>query len=81
MIELFDRWMNYIAGEGERGRGGATASLGDGYFTQDKNYNYRVNFPDDYKIDSLFISKFEKDLRDDEPQRTVYRFVRAFPVH
>ena len=80
MIELFDRWMNYIAGEGERGRGGASASLGDGYFTQDKNYNYRVNFPDDYKIDSLFISKFEKDLRDDEPQRTVYRFVRAFPI-
>ena len=41
MIELFDRWMNYIAGEGEDD---------DGFFDQDRNYSYRMNFSDEYKI-------------------------------
>ncbi len=56
MIELFDRWMNFIAGEGETSLINPLNS--DGFSTNDTNYSYRMNFPEDYKIDSLFISKF-----------------------
>jgi hypothetical protein len=42
-----------------------------------REYSYRVNFPEDYKTDNLYITKFEKDYLGRYLQ---YQFINAFPI-
>ena len=41
-----------------------------------RNYTYRVNFPNEYKSD-IYIKKFEKDYKGDTLE---YKFLNAYPV-
>ena len=78
IIDFFENWMSYIVGEDE---------ITDQSITQEnRQYNYRVNYPDFYKTDSLYITKFEKDYNDsslqgDDLNRILtYKFINAYPI-
>ena len=54
---------------------------------QNRQYSYRMNFPDDYKTDNLYITKFEKDYNSPQklgeelvPRTLTYQFINAFPI-
>ena len=64
-ILLFENWIKFIVNE--------DASNPD---LDSRNYNYRVNFPNEYKSD-IYIKKFEKDYRGDTLE---YKFLNAYPV-
>ena len=65
IIDYFENWMSYIVGES------AVSNQ------TNRNYNYRVNFPNQYKSDGLYITKFEKDYMGRYLQ---YQFINAFPI-
>lgn len=65
IINFFERWISYCVGENSQ------TTL------DDRNYFYRVNFPDDYQTDSLYITKFERDYSSTALE---YKFVRAYPI-
>lgn len=74
VIEFFDGWINYIAGEGSRRDSGlAREDFKSPYV------NNRVIYPDTYKAD-VYLTKFEKDRY---AAGTVmnYTFVKAFPIN
>ena len=48
VIDFFENWMSYIVGEDEIES------------QKERRYNYRVNFPKDYKTDNLYITKFSR---------------------
>lgn len=65
VIRLFEAWMRYAMGETEE--------------APDKNYNYRVRFPDGpngYRS-HIYITKFERDFQGNYLQ---YGFVQAYPI-
>ena len=65
IIDFFENWMSYIAGE-------------DNIQDQTKpNYSYRVNFPNSYKTDALYITKFERDYLG---RQFTYQFINAYPI-
>jgi len=76
IIDFFENWMSYIVGEDELGE------------QVNRNYSYRMNFPNDYKTDHLYITKFEKDYNTSQalgveelaPARFTYQFINAFPL-
>jgi hypothetical protein len=73
VIEFFDGWINYIAGEGSRRDSGlAREDFKSPYV------NNRVIYPNTYKTD-IYLTKFEKDRY---AAGTVmnYTFVQAFPI-
>jgi hypothetical protein len=83
IISFFENWMAYIANEQIN-----TASTGGAETRPEEDptkygYYYRMNYPEDYKADAIYIHKFERDLG---KQSTLnkrylqYRFIRAFPV-
>ena len=46
----------------------------------DPTHYYRMKFPNDYKCDSIYITKFEKSYRGFGYSNTLtYQFMRAFP--
>ena len=63
LIHFFENWIAFIVNEG------ASDAL-------DGNYNYRVNFPNEYKTD-IFVKKFEKDYTG---RNLDYRFINAYPI-
>ena len=65
-LRIFEGWMDYISGGSE--------SL-DGMNELDDNYYRRMRYPDTYKVQNMFISKFEKDYG----QQLDYQFINAFP--
>ena len=65
VVDFFENWIAYISGED---------SLSD---QQNKDYSYRVNFPNSYKSENLYITKFERDY---EGRPLIYKFINAFPV-
>jgi hypothetical protein len=65
IIDFFENWMSYIVGESEIS------------VQQQRNYSYRVNFPNDYKTDNLYITKFEKDYLG---RQLTYQFINAYPI-
>ena len=65
IIDFFENWIAWISGEN---------SIED---QKSENYNYRFNFPNSYKSDSLFITKFERDYTG---RRLSYQFINAFPI-
>ena len=64
-LKIFESWMDYIAG-------GSEADL---ISELDDNYYRRMNYPDNYKVQTMFISKFERDFN----SQIDYQFVNAFP--
>ena len=64
-ILLFENWIRFIVNE--------DASNSD---LNNRNYTYRVNFPNEYKSD-IFIRKFEKDYAGKDLE---YKFLNAYPV-
>ena len=61
-LMIFEGWMDYISSGGEIGE------LND-------NYYRRFQYPDTYKVQSMFITKFEKDYN----SQIDYQFINAFP--
>jgi len=69
-INFFESWMAFIAGENQK------------VATTSRNYFYRVEFPDNYTTDELYITKFERDIgTPDEGPSLTYRFINAFPIN
>tara|TARA_R100000988_G_C3948310_1_gene139752 strand:- start:37 stop:651 length:615 start_codon:yes stop_codon:yes gene_type:complete len=65
MLRVFEGWMDYISS-------GADA---DGIGVGQRGFYRRFKYPNDYKCDTMSITKFEKNI-----ERTLlYEFVNAFP--
>jgi len=63
-LRLFEGWMDFIS----------SGSLGEiGELTD--NYYKRYRYPDEYKVQTMFISKFEKNIS----SQIDYQFINAFP--
>lgn len=63
-LRIFEGWMDYISS-------GSNKDV-------DENTNFyyrRFQYPDTYKVDTMYISKFEKDYKNE----IVYQFKNAFP--
>lgn len=69
-INLFESWMAFIAGEKSRKA------------PADRTYFYRVEFPDNYTTDDLYITKFERDIgTPDQGPSLTYKFINAYPIN
>jgi len=66
-LTIFERWMDYISS--------GSQSM-DGISVQDKGFYRRFRYPDDYKVSSMTITKFEKGIRG---KKLMYEFKNAFP--
>ena len=66
-LTIFERWMDYISS--------GSQSM-DGISVQDKGFYRRFRYPDDYKVSSMTITKFEKGIRG---TKLMYEFKNAFP--
>ena len=65
LLRIFEGWMDYIAS------GADTDGVGPGQ----RGFYRRFKYPNDYKCDTMSITKFEKNI-----ERTLlYEFVNAFP--
>ena len=62
-LRFFEGWMDYISGAGEAQ-------------SKRKGYYRRFAYPDQYKVDTMSITKFEKNAKGSKLQ---YDFVNAFP--
>jgi hypothetical protein len=67
IITFFENWIAFCAGEidlaGQKTR----------------NFSYRANYPESYKTDYLYITKFERDLN--VAKRFLqYQFINAYPI-
>ena len=65
MIKLFEHWMDYIASGADN----------DGVGLGDRGFYRRFKYPNDYKCDTMSITKFEKNIE----STLLYEFVNAFP--
>lgn len=63
-LRILEGWMDYISSGSEN----EIDELSE-------NYYRRMRYPETYKVQSLFISKFEKDYK----QQLDYQFINAFP--
>lgn len=71
IINFFESWIAYCAGEDNQAR------------LENSNYTYRVNFPDNYQTENLYITKFERnvDTKDKRKKSSLtYQFIRAYPI-
>jgi len=82
VIDFFENWISYVVGENLLSTTNTQATP-----QIQKTYNYRVNFPDSYKTDNLFITKFERDYGDTkiDSNNTInrpltYQFINAYPI-
>ena len=65
-LMFFEDWQEYITEDGTN--------------QSDPTHYYRMKFPNDYKCDSIYITKFEKSYRGFGHSNTLtYQFMRAFP--
>jgi hypothetical protein len=64
IINFFERWIAYCSGE----------NLQEDLIKRE--YSYRVNYPDNYRTDSLYVTKFERDIESE----LQYRFIGAYPI-
>ena len=65
LLRIFEGWMDYIAS------GADTDGVGPGQ----RGFYRRFKYPNDYKCDTMSITKFEKNLG----RTLLYEFVNAFP--
>lgn len=78
-IKYFEKWISFIVGESNDVNVPASIPA----IVQD-NYSYRVKYPEEYRTDQLYITKFEKDhFASSKIQKTttlVYKFIGAYPI-
>ena len=65
LLRIFEGWMDYIA----------SGADSDGIGVGQKGFYRRFKYPNDYKCDTMSITKFEKNLG----RTLLYEFVNAFP--
>jgi len=65
-LKFFEGWIDYIA----------SASQDQGASVYSSNYYRRIRYPDSYKCSSMFITKFERDIKG---PKITYQFINAFP--
>jgi len=65
LLRIFEGWMDYIA----------SGADGDGVGLGDRGFYRRFKYPNDYKCDTMTITKFEKNIE----STLLYEFVNAFP--
>lgn len=70
MLRFFEGWMDFISGTSEVSQ---NISLGGG------NYYRRMNYPNDYKVSEMYITKFERDYGVRDTSILEYTFINAFP--
>ena len=64
LLKIFEGWMEYIS------------SGSDNQVNLNSNYYYRrMRYPDNYKCNTMFINKFEKNYK----RSLRYQFINAFP--
>ena len=63
-LRILEGWMDYISS-------GSDNEINE----LSENYYRRMRYPETYKVQSMFISKFEKDYK----QQLDYQFINAFP--
>jgi len=68
VVEYIDTWMNYVTGQG--------TTFGNVDYVDRTKY-YRMNYPNLYKTNGLYITKFEKD----NSNSMTYQFIGAFPIN
>ena len=69
-IRFFEAWKSYIMNEGQ---------TAENHTPKNKNYSYRVNYPDGdkgYTATGLTITKFERDYRGS----LTYEFIKSYPI-
>ena len=64
LLKIFEGWMEYISS-------GSNPLMRQ----ETKSYYRRMRYPDSYKCNSLYISKFEKNYK----RALRYQFINAFP--
>ena len=64
MLNIFEGWMDYISSGAER----EVADF-------QKPFYRRMRYPDSYKCDTMFITKFEKNMK----RKLRYQFINTFP--
>lgn len=72
VLGFFEAWMDYISGGGEEPQVATNNSFQRGYYR-------RMNYPDFYKTDGIYIKKFEKDWRTTGARNISYQLINAFP--
>jgi len=65
LLRIFEGWMDYIA----------SGADSDGIGVGQKGFYRRFKYPNDYKCDTMSITKFEKNLG----RTLLYEFVNTFP--
>lgn len=69
IIDYFENWIAFISGEDDL-KGQA-----------ESRFNYRVKFPNAYKTENLYITKFERDhTLSDRGKPLTYKFINAYPI-
>jgi hypothetical protein len=64
VIRFFENWLSYISNEQI-----------SGFVSPD--YFYRMNYPENYRSESIYIKKFERDYNGNYLQ---YQFLQAYPI-
>lgn len=72
VIGFFEAWMDYISGGGEEPQIDSRGDYSNGYYR-------RMNYPDFYKTDGIYIKKFEKDWRKTQAKNISFQLINAFP--
>lgn len=73
-LRFFEGWMDYISGGNEVNVEPAAGS------DARTNIYRRFNYPDDYKVNSMYITKFNRNVQLAETSPVlVYTFINAFP--
>jgi len=69
-LRIFEGWIDYISSGSEST---------DGISELTDNYYRRMQYPENYKANTMYITKFEKDIDNAKGRRLDYLFVNAFP--
>jgi hypothetical protein len=75
MLRFFEGWMDFISGTSEVSADGISID-GD---RRQGNYYRRMNYPNEYKVSEMYITKFERDYGVGDTSLLEYKFINAFP--
>ena len=78
-IRFFETWMKWIASES------IEVKKGEGSGLKDESYNYRFKYRDEYAVQGLKITKFERSnygsgIKGAKATPLTYGFVRSYPI-
>jgi hypothetical protein len=68
ILRIFEGWIDYISSGSENEKYDSIPEM-------DNNYYRRMRYPKDYKSQSMFVTKFERDFK----SRIDYQFYNIFP--